>query len=89
MNILRQLEPLNETYEFSFDNDPKTTEILTSSAFYLALKKAFTPYILKQMHMAKAYKKMLVIKEKIPLVKYKLELRIPQESSGTNQDKKQ
>ena len=77
---MSKLEDLNETFHFKFEKT-RGIETLTNGAYYLCIKKAFTPFaamhMLKQIQMAKARKNDVKLKEKKPLIDYVLKVPHP------------
>ena len=75
-----KLEELNETFHFNFAKD-RGIETLTNGAYYLCIKKAFTPFaamhMLKQIQMARSRKHDVKLTENKPLVDYTLNVPNP------------
>lgn len=71
-------EEMNETFHFKFDgkNGKKAANALINGAYYICIKKAFTPYatlhMLKQIQIAALRKDDVKLEEVKPLVHYRL-----------------
>jgi hypothetical protein len=75
---VEDLERVNETFFFKFNQEDESVKYVTNtSALYISIKRAFTPYavlqMLRQIQIAYTLKEKIKITEKFPLLFYILE----------------